>query len=465
MQKLRINNMVKAMKRYTITFISALLVVLFITSAYADTAIGYNEIDYSARFEINEDGFKQLTPNYKDWKNYIEKFNLIGTIKYADLFNEHERINAYNILRINDKFMLDFDYKGSQQYYWLHSNVLNEKLHFNAHNYYEFMLKGYFFLNLPTQKIALLTYPFGIYSAFKPFNDFIKNYIDPIDHDMVIPYSDLESNVVGIKKFFDTESICYQFFRTASIESGISDLVYYDFVTADEYLKSFAEGEDMYVTIDGDTKIFTLAGYEIIRYKKSEKTTDISINLPTSLNEIGYVSNIRINKNSNNNYDIDASLSLNMDESEYLKMSATISDFGLGIRKNADGEIKISVGGDGLGYTENLYLKHKIENLSDKNSKLRLSYIDSDSQKELISLNVDIKKNDVEAGSQIFEEAYNQEDYFSINDQTLKGRRHAIKMYAKKAIIPLIMETPARVIDDVFDYMDNSGLLSVLFAK
>ena len=231
------------MKKHIKILVSILLVLIFsVEIAYAHPMNGFDYISYKARLEVDEDGLSQVSSNYKDWKEFLEKFSLTGFVQYADLFNKDEIINTYNKLFINDKLMLDFDVNGNQQFYWVHSDALNQRLHFNANNYYEFMLKGYFFLNLPTQKIAVLTYPFGLYSAFKPFSEFIKKYIDPIDHDMTIPYADIQDNISNVKQFLDTNYISYQFFRSATMESGISDIVYYDFATADEYLASFADG-------------------------------------------------------------------------------------------------------------------------------------------------------------------------------------------------------------------------------
>ena len=454
------------MKKHIKILASILLVLIFsVEIAYAHPMNGYDYISYKARLEVDEDGFSQMSSNYKDWKEFLEKFSLTGFVQYADLFNKDEIIDTYNKLFINDKLMLDFDVNGNQQFYWVHSDALNQRLHFNANNYYEFMLKGYFFLNLPTQKIAVLTYPFGLYSAFKPFSDFIKEYIDPIDHDMTIPYAEIQKNISNVKQFLDTNYISYQFFRSATMESGISDIVYYDFTTADEYLASFADGQDMHISVQGNSKIFEIAGYEIIKYTKSEDEFDIKINLPQSLNGIAYVCNINLQKSSNNNYNVDATLSLNMDESEYLRLYANATDLPIGISKKASGDINISVSGDGLGTTENLRFKHNIEDLGDNKYKIKFSYIDPSSNKEIISILADTEKVKFRNERRLHKEAYSDEDYFSVNDQSIKNPKEALKVYAKKALIPLLVETPTGVLNDIFDFVDNNGLLSMMLAK
>lgn len=458
----------KRMKTILKKFICVLLILIVssqiaIKSVYA--IVDHNRIEFSTRLEVN-DGFSYLTPNHKSWKEFLEKFKLSGYAIYKDLFTVNEQIYMASNIYLNNRFLLDLDYTGNQQFYYIGSNALNEKLHFNGYNYYEFMLKGYFFLNLPTPKIALLTYPYGLYMAYKPINDFLIHYVDPIKENTTIPYKVLLENISGIKSFFDKQYLSYQITRSATIESGITDLLYYDFSTADQYLTSFAENKDLHINVDGDTKTFEIAGYEIIKYTKNDKENTLSINLPPSPNGISYVATVSSILNSNGNYDLTAHLSLQMDGSDYFNVKATGTDLPSSTSAVANGNIQFIMSGDGLGKTEELNFSHILSQTKDNKFNFKLSYIEPKNHTEAISMIIDGQKKHIEQKTgMLYKIGFNDEDFFSLNDQSLKSLKNTLKSYIKKVAIPMLIETPDRVIDDLFDLLEANGLLNVLMAK
>ena len=67
-------------------------------------------------------------------------------------------------LQLNGEDTIPFVYDGYHSYrYFISPMFMNDTLHFQMHNFFDFMLKPYYFMELPTQYLALFLYPNATY--------------------------------------------------------------------------------------------------------------------------------------------------------------------------------------------------------------------------------------------------------------------------------------------------------------
>jgi len=134
-----------------------------LTSAGADTYLPDGEVthaDFSLGLSLHADGFPASATHLADWETFLNKLRLRGSTDILALFTPDSRTYLKGALQLNGKDQIPFVFDGYHSYRYLISPALNnEPIFFQMHNFLEFMLKPYYYMDLPTQYLALLLYP------------------------------------------------------------------------------------------------------------------------------------------------------------------------------------------------------------------------------------------------------------------------------------------------------------------
>ena len=134
-----------------------------LTSAGADTYLPDGEVthaDFSLGLSLHADGFPSSAAHLADWETFLNKLRLRGSTDILALFTPDSRTYLKGALQLNGKDQIPFVFDGYHSYRYLISPALNnEPIFFQMHNFLEFMLKPYYYMDLPTQYLALLLYP------------------------------------------------------------------------------------------------------------------------------------------------------------------------------------------------------------------------------------------------------------------------------------------------------------------
>ncbi len=449
-----------------LSFACTIILVLstFNINAFASTE---KSIDYSIKFALNENGFPENTKNIKDWKITFDKLKLVGNADIKNLFyKEDELIISDNNIMLNDKLLLNFNTNGNQQYLWLKSKSIPPfKPFLNMFNFYEFMLKGYFFMGLPTNSLAIVGYPYGAYRAFRPFYNLMYDSFYT-DESKTFSYEELSEFATKIGSLLDEEHVSMQFIRTFFIENGFNDSLYYDLMSFPEYISSTFEGQSMEVLVDGGTKTYTIGDITIFKSVKTNEAYSFALYLPANMS--GYTTKINFNYTKENNaYNLNTNLDISMEDLSFVNISFDANGLpGDGVN-NGKGDINFSVGGDLYGETKETKFNHNwtlIEKDKQKNINLNLGYIHPETDKACVDTNLVFNIKPFE-GTFPKGDVLNGEDFFSLNDESLASYISMLKPYAKRLIAPLLIELPKGVINDIWDYMDSNGILATLGVK
>ena len=145
----------------------ALCLCVLPTLALADTYLPDGEVthtDFTLDVSLHADGFPQSKAHLSDWETFLNKLDIKGSIDTLAMFTPTSRVYLNGALRLNGKSQIPFVYDGYHSYRYLITPALNnEPLFFQMHNFLEFMLKPYYYMELPTQYMALLMYPEAAY--------------------------------------------------------------------------------------------------------------------------------------------------------------------------------------------------------------------------------------------------------------------------------------------------------------
>ncbi len=159
------------MKQPLFTRLCALILTLCLCAApafsTAETWLPDGEVthtDFTLSLGLHADAFPAGKAHLSDWETYLNKLSLRGSMDSLAMFTPTSRVYMDAALQLNGEDRFPFVYDGYYSYRYLLSPAFNgEVLYFQMYNFLEFMLKPYYYMELPTQYLALLMYPDAAY--------------------------------------------------------------------------------------------------------------------------------------------------------------------------------------------------------------------------------------------------------------------------------------------------------------
>ena len=165
--------------------------------------------DFTLGLKLHADGFPQSKAHLADWETFLDKLDLRGSMDSLALFTPDSRVYLNAALRLNGKSQIPFVYDGYHSYRYLISPALNnEVLHFQMHNFLEFMLKPYYYMELPTQYLALLMYPEASYWIGDSYYTPVAEAIADARADAVEEAQQAEADQQAAQKQTVLENLC-----------------------------------------------------------------------------------------------------------------------------------------------------------------------------------------------------------------------------------------------------------------
>ena len=182
------------LKRLSALVLSLCLLMAAFSQALAEESTGdeVTRSDFSFSLLLHADGFpNDGAAHYEDWETFLSKLSLEGVVDVQRFLTNISRVYFDGGLCVNGKMALPFVYDGYHSYRYVRADALRgDSIHFQMHNFFEFMLKGYYFMGLPTQLIALPLYPEASYylgtSYYQPIAEAVAG-----EGDRTVSYADL----------------------------------------------------------------------------------------------------------------------------------------------------------------------------------------------------------------------------------------------------------------------------------
>ena len=152
------------------------------------TPVTHSDLELS--FRLYADGYPDDgLMHYQDWENFLNKLGLRGSMDTQSFPNPFDRVYFDGGLYLNDKLTIPFEYDGYSSFRYVRSPALGgASVHFQMFNFFQFMLKPYFYMYMPTQYIALLLYP---EAAVELWNRYTQPVTESIAGKKNVSYADL----------------------------------------------------------------------------------------------------------------------------------------------------------------------------------------------------------------------------------------------------------------------------------
>ena len=129
--------------------------------------------------QIHEDGFPPVEAHLKDWETFLSKLTLTGDLYGTRFLQLDSRTYMEGALNIDGEEIIPFTYDGyGDNRYFLSPALRNDAVLFQMNAIFDFMLKPFFYLGLPTNYIALVLYPNATWDLAERYYTPIRDMLD-----------------------------------------------------------------------------------------------------------------------------------------------------------------------------------------------------------------------------------------------------------------------------------------------
>ena len=538
--------MKKTFFRRLLTLLTALCLCALPTLSVADTYLPDGDVthaDFTLGVQLHADGFPAGKAHLNDWETFLKKLDLKGSADSLAMFTPTSRVYVNAALRLDGKDQVPFVYDGYHSYRYLLSPALGgEVLFFQMHNFLEFMLKPYYYMELPTQYLGLLMYPEATYyianSYYAPLAEMIEaarqaalngtpaasagdtealsadaeaadsataesgdSEIETTDTEIeatggdseieaadltadasatssapaptvsadgavtyTVPYETLYEQCVNLDQIVNDDvdlERAYVYFTSLLTDIGISDMTLNMLGSLESVLDQLdpdQQGMTVTQTPDGMTCAF---GETVVFARQANgAATQLTFSLPTP---DGYQINLVYNWTPDDvSATLDASVTVLEDNATYLQASVK----GVGLPREGDlggkGNITFMLSGTAFDQ-QPVPLTFAFDWARDAKTLpytlgLTVDWIHPQTGKPALTLQ--FNGNLSAADKNVFVEgSYPQNDFFNLNETFLEGYKERLLPSLALKFAPILLETPAGVINDLYSFLDQNNIL------
>ena len=201
------------MKRsFSIRFTALLLCLCLLPTI----ALGYGEVpvfrdpvthtDMTLTFDLFPEAFPdQSAADFKGWQEFLRKLSFKGGLDVQNPLTENVRAWFDGGLYMNDRMTVPFQVDVYFAFRYFQSRALKgESMFFKMENFFEFMMKPRYFMDLPTELIALLMYPEATLEMrdrfYTPLAELCKG-----TGDRVVSYDDLYDLCLSWERMYEND--------------------------------------------------------------------------------------------------------------------------------------------------------------------------------------------------------------------------------------------------------------------
>lgn len=433
---------------------------------FADAAVTHAQ--FSLQAKLHPDGFPEPSTRLSDWEIFLQKLTVKGAVDAQNFLNPYSRVYMDAGLYVKDQKRIPFVYDGYHSYRYLISPALKgESLHFQMHNFFDFMLKPYYFLELPTQYLAFLLYPEASYYIIDSYYTPLAQTLQGNGSQTFISYADLLALCEQLNLLVTDDEYyerIYVYFNALLLQAGSGEMLVDKLARLEDlldYLDPNQEG--MTITSIGNKQVYQLGEYQVFEKEQTEKAQSFTLTIPDPDGYLVYLT-----------YAHEIAQS---EDTVKLKMLITLEDVericvdvqGNGLPRDGDvqgqGDVSIAITGELFDQPiqKQTFTFTWIASAATDARTLAVDvgWLHPQTQKEAFSLHLVSDSKPVSAS--VFKEGvYRQDDFFSLNDYRLVEFKERYFSSLAIAAVPLLVEMPAGVLNDVLEFAVSSGIMGVL---
>lgn len=439
--------------------LTALLLCLCLlpACAFADVNHGtpVTRSDLVLSFDVYPDGFpSDGLAHYEDWKTFLDKISLRGEMKAQKFLSPFSRVMLDGGLYLNEKNVIPFEYDGYYNFRYLRTPAFGgASVHFQMFNFFQFMLKPYYYMGLPTQLIALPMYPEAAVEMWQKYAGPMGEVLGG-EGSRTVSYEELYALCEELDLIITEDNFfkAYYFLTCLFIDFGL-DWTLQDKLGYLEYWLDYLDPEQqgLTITVDGEEETWLLG--ETTVYEKNAE--GFSVYLP---DEEGYEFCLDYTNDGDN---LSAAFLVNLEGAEYLNASLSVDGLAAG-----EGAVHLDVTGEGMWYDiPHIELRYRFSRTAEAlpySVSFEADYVHPETGLPCVGLKYAADMDELDYTAVYDRPFDNQDDFFMLNESFLSEYKERFLPTIALAAAPIALELPAGVISDGIAFMEATGLLTFM---
>lgn len=437
-----------------------LLVLPLAPAASADTNDGTPVTRSNFTFQINlhADGFpSDGAAHYADWENFLSKLSLSGTADAQSFLSPYSRVYFDGALCLNGESKLPFVYDGYYSYRYLRSPALRgEHLHFQMFNFFQFMLKGYYYMGLPTNLIALPLYPEAAIELLNTYWGYFY-WGAAGEGSRTVPYETMAEITDALSQIAaeDTNDKLYYFLTCLLNDLGLTETVQERLCYLTDWLDYLDPDQlGMQIEVDGECQRWTLGETDVFTLDE----TSFSLYLP---DDMGYVYAFTCTRSEDALY---AQCTLTLEEEELVDLTIDVSGLLTEGALETQGHAVLDLTGSAL-YQDFTPLAFDFQCTRSAETlpcafTLNVDWLHPQTGLPAVgyTYRADLQEMPAETVYDLYYD--HQDDFFHLNESFMAEYRERYLPTIALSLVPFALEMPAGVISDTYAFAQETGILA-----
>jgi len=441
--------------------------------------------NFTLSLNLHPEGFPQSTPLLRDWAVFLSKLSIQGHIdtldrafflrqfgigEFADItdtLQPYSRVYLNGGLYVNGKNRVPFIYDGYHNFRYIVSPAIrNQFIYFQMHNFFQFMLKPYYFMGLPTQYLALLLYPEATHYLGDSYYTTVADALAG-DGTRIIPYDDLAELAEALNLFVVDDEYYERvnFFVTCLlVEWDGVDMVMdklADLFCLLDFLDPEQEG--MTITVTGSEETYVLGETTVFHKQQTGNVVSWTLTLP---DPDGYLLTFTYKWTpADKGAMLTAQLVVTLEEEKILV--AGVDGTGLPCAGDVSGLGRVVLTLDSPELSESVIQTFDFQWDTDRAGQPQRLAFNIDwlhPQTGAAALSFQCAADIRQVPETVFVEGTykGREDFFTLNDSSLQELRERFLPTLALSFAPVVLEMPVSVLSSILQFVEETGILASL---
>ena len=416
--------------------------------------------DFVMELDLYADGFpRDDAAHYEQWQAFLDRISLRGRVDTQNPWMPLNRVYFNGGLYLDEKLTIPFEYDSYITFRDLRSPALGgASVHFQMNNFFQFMLKGYYYMGLPTQYVALPIYPQAFVQLYQQYKEplqtaFAGEGSREVDYNTLYELCQ-ELNLIVQD---DTNYRTYYLFTCLLLDLGLSDMLLDRLAYTEDWLDYLdPDAEGMTITVDGENETWVLGETTVF-----EKTVDgCTLILP---DPEGYEYRFTCQEADGA---VSAQVQILLDEEEYLGMTVEASGLPQEGETEAEGQLDVTFSGSGWYYeADSASFAFRYARTAEElpyATSLEVDWLHPETGLPAIGFKYRAD-SEQQPDTVLVERPYdNQDDFFNLNESFMAEYKERFLPTLALAAAPFVLEMPAGILSDVIAFADATGILAFL---
>lgn len=419
--------------------------------------------------------------HYADWAAFLDKLSLSGDIDIYGYARPDTQLNHTGWLNLNGKPLLSLDMDAVAQHRYLRSNACkNDTVFFHMDNFLEFMTKPSYF-GMDLKPASLLLYPAASMYLVETYEDCFAPYFTG-EGTRIIPHEQLVQLCGSLNELAPQDNHANRLYRVVNNlldELRISITAYERLGSMDEYLAFLdPEKKGMLITAGESCETYEIGGRTLLSREWTEDSSSFTLTLPylTDGDEgpvfvEGSLLTLTYENRPGEASGRDMDIRLTVEAEGEITMELALSAKGLPTDEepSTNGTLRLTVGGSYLRDTHvydlafsTVRTDSQLEGYED-NHHITLSLLSAANGLPGLTVTLTADTTSIPASEmKAVKLRHDLPDFFRLNESVI---REYVDLYGKSAVLtlmPLVLEVPAGIINDIYTLVETHDILPTL---